>query len=174
MQERTLHDIEQDALSAGIGIGAVCRAANMSDRNFYYLKTGQQTARSGTLRRLDIGLSRAKMAQKLGAGGASERSVYMLCVYAVAQFMRVSADVVLSHDPAKRATSDVEWMAASKVRRLALYVASVATGMKQAEVARAAGMTRAAVCIALKQIEDDRDDAVLDAFLTSLEKVFSA
>jgi len=135
---------------------------------------GRAQARAGTIRRLEIGLSRAKMAARLGATGASGRSVYVLCVYAVANFMKVPAETVLCQDPAKRATSDAEWMAASKLRRIALYVASVATGMSQAEVARAAGMTRASVCIALKEIEDNRDDAVLDAFLTSLERVFSA
>lgn len=173
MSQRTIHHIAAEADDARITIGELCRHAGVTERTFYAIKSGQTQPRPATLRKLELGFSRAKKARKQVDSSFAERNVYLLCVYTVASRMNVPPEEVLAHDPARRATSDASWIRAAKIRRTALYIANCVTGMRQADAARAAGMTRAGVHYAMKDLEDDRDDPQLEAFLSDIERVFA-
>ncbi|OKO68202.1 hypothetical protein AC629_42285 [Bradyrhizobium sp. NAS80.1] len=52
---------------------------------------------------------------------------------------------------------DIQWRRAAYARQLALYLANTAHNVPQKLLAEVAGITPAAVCLALKAIEDLRD-----------------
>lgn len=58
---------------------------------------------------------------------------------------------------------DTEWRRAAYARQLALYLANTSHNVPQTLLAEAAGLTPAAVCMALKAIEDLRDIRSFDA-----------
>lgn len=65
-------------------------------------------------------------------------------------------------------------MRLADARRLVCYIAHNYLQVPQASVARAAGMSKAAVCTAVKDIEEarERGDYVHEAFLRSIEEAF--
>jgi hypothetical protein len=60
---------------------------------------------------------------------------------------------------------DRDWKAAVYARQLALYLANTSDNIPQALLAQATGLTPAAVCIALRAIEDLRDHGDYDALV---------
>lgn len=67
--------------------------------------------------------------------------------------------------------ADKKWLAASRVRALALYLVNTALNVEQNYLARAAGITPAAVCLALRRVEDRRDDPKIKALIALAEKI---
>lgn len=61
---------------------------------------------------------------------------------------------VLASDPGRRATFDPVWKRAADLRGRALYVAHAYCGIPQAQLAAAAGLTNAAVSLAMGRVED--------------------
>lgn len=78
--------------------------------------------------------------------------------------------VVKASEPSRRATACHSWRQQAYVRQLALYLANQATGLPQAELARAIGVTRAAVCAAVREVEDRRDEPTFDALVAAIER----
>lgn len=54
-------------------------------------------------------------------------------------------------------SADHDWLKAVYARQLALYLANTLHGVQQKMLAQIAGLTPAAVCLALQEIEDLRD-----------------
>lgn len=169
-----IQDIAAAARQAEISISALCRAAGTTERSYYKALSNEVEMRPQTARRLRLGLARMRMQNRMGPEPSDQRAIYLLCLMLAGLRSGLDPLEVLAQDPARRATSDADWARAAKVRRHALYLANIGVGMRQADVARAANMTRQAVSIAMKDIEDDRDDQALDEYLTWFEKVFSA
>lgn len=71
-------------------------------------------------------------------------------------------------NPGRRATGSAQWLAAAEARRLGLYLLNAACGFRQAEIARAAGMTRQAVSLAVRAAEERREDGAYDALAERL------
>jgi hypothetical protein len=61
------------------------------------------------------------------------------------------------------------WRRASAIRQAAIYLTNTALGVPQFRLARALDLTAAAVCLAIRAVEDRRDDAAFDAVLTQTE-----
>lgn len=81
---------------------------------------------------------------------------------AVCQLMGLDVAEVRASDPRAGKTADVAWRAAARARQLALYLTNVSLGVRQRVLARVVGLTPAAVCLALRTIEDLRDDPAFD------------
>ncbi|MEM7303740.1 MAG: hypothetical protein AAF468_21890 [Pseudomonadota bacterium] len=87
----------------------------------------------------------------------------------VSREMNVPLTVVRAANPKERNTSDPEWMRGARVRFIANYLVNTALGIPQAALARAYGVSAAAICQQLQKIEDERDDnAELDQLLDRL------
>ena len=80
--------------------------------------------------------------------------VYRLCLGLVCQAEGVPVAEVLASDPGRRATFDPVWKRAADLRGRALYVAHAYCGIPQAQLAAAAGLTNAAVSLAMGRVED--------------------
>ena len=65
---------------------------------------------------------------------------------------------VLDQEPARRATEDPVWLQAAHLRRAALYLAYIMFPLTQARIGRIAGLKKASVSLAIKEIELERED----------------
>ncbi len=150
--------IEEKRLAIGATMNEVERAADVSHGYYSRLLKGQIAKPGAALVRLKLGL--ARLSRDRSAGGGEEILVDLTYRFAVALIAaRLDVDPTLVHaaDPARRATQSPDWMKAARVRRLAVYVVNQYGGIAQVKVAKAAGLTKAAVCQAIKEIEDQRE-----------------
>ncbi|KTR08583.1 hypothetical protein NS365_01205 [Aureimonas ureilytica] len=84
----------------------------------------------------------------------------------------VATGDVLRHDPARRATSDAAWLRAARLRQRAIALVNQGLDLPQSELARALGLTPAAVSLAMGAVEDARhDDPQLDRDMDELERL---
>lgn len=70
-------------------------------------------------------------------------------------------------------TLDTEWRAASQAREIAIYLASVICNLRNASLHRALGLSRPAVTLALRRVEDRRDDPEFDAEIRALVMIMT-
>jgi len=139
--------------------------------------------RPHTIQRIRLALSELKRIHRLselekGTDGKTPwesraAAQYRLCISLVAQTANVLPRFILDADPGRRATADPQWLRAARLRRIALYIASQYLNIPQADIARAASMSKANVCKALQDLEELRDtDAEIARILTAVEGAF--
>ncbi len=149
---------------------SLCVQAGVGTRTYHDAMAGTYVATTATLAKLNAALSRFKLAYGGDKGPMSVHAAYRLALVLAAGHLKADAKAVMAADPAKRLTRDPEWLAGSRVRWLAFWICNVLVGFRQSEVARAASVTRQAVCDAIKEVEDDETLARIRA---ELEEVFS-
>lgn len=88
---------------------------------------------------------------------------------AIAPHYGVTPAQVRAVSPQSGATGNVHWRACAHARQAAIYLANTALGLSQKRLALALGLTPAAVCLALRSVEDRRDDAAFDAALQAAQ-----
>ncbi len=149
----------------------VLRLAGM-DRNYITrLLNREFKLTRAALQRIRLAAARARR-KDVAPDGQRAASAYRLAAAIVGHQLGVSPAEILAADPAKRATADPAWLAVARQRRLALYVAHIYLGIPQAELARAAGMSKAAVSIAMNDVEDLRGEPETEALLSAIEEAF--
>lgn len=162
-----LADIEARRLTLGISVNDLERAAALAGRRYNFLMRGINQPTAATLARLKLALQRLALARDCGTDHRAAM-IYRMAVALAAGALGRDAAAVLKSDPGRRATQDPAWMAAAEVRRLAFYLMNAGAGMKQTEVARAAGVKKQTVSLAVRELEDMREDAKFDAMLDRL------
>lgn len=159
---QALSAIEGARINAGMSRDALALAAGMTERN-YRRALSTLRARPETLARLQgaVGLARRKAA-------ASPRDMIALRAGAaalVAPFYGVTASEALA--PAgEEKTGDALWLAAARARQAAIYLVHATLACSQAELGRAFGVSKVAIHLAVRAVEDRRDDPAFDALLT--------
>ena len=154
-----------------IAEGAVERLAGFSRGFLGQVRKGRRGLSKSMEMRARLAISRLRHGD-VAPGGEYAAASYRLTVSIIADKAGVSPAAILAADPAKRATADPTWLAAAKQRRLALYVAHIYLRIPQAELARAAGMSKAAVSIAMNDVEDLRGEPETEALLSAIEEAF--
>jgi hypothetical protein len=71
-------------------------------------------------------------------------------------------------------TLEPHWRAASLARRRAEYLTNTEANIPQVTIARAVGLTPAAVCIACRKVEQSRDDSTVDDLLNDVAQTVKA
>lgn len=150
----------------------ILRLAGMEPNYLRRLLDGKFRLTRSAYQRIRLATARAKRLDFAPAGQYAAAS-YRLAVAIVADAHRISPAEILASDPSKRATADPEWLRAAKLRRIALYIANIYLAIPQAELARAAGMSKAAVSIAMNDVEDLRGNPETEAMLTKIEEAFA-
>ncbi len=84
-----------------------------------------------------------------------------------ARFYGVTPEEVWATSPQRGATADAHWRACSHARQAAIYLVNIGKGTEQVKLATLLGLTPAAVCLALKAVEDRRDDPAFNEMLFS-------
>lgn len=186
-----IDDIDERRRRIGVSIESLCLAAGVGRRTYLDAKSGTYAPEADTLAKLQAGLKKFRLRIAGDPERIAEQMLYKASVV-LAAFVseaeaaappatsgewRRAADTrarfVLAADPSRRANFNPEWHRASHVRRLGFWIASQIFGMRSAELARAANVTRAAVSVALRELEDGRDhDRELDRVMTSIEELF--
>jgi hypothetical protein len=156
-----------------VPIISLCIQAGVGIRTYYNVLNGDVEPTPPTVARLHAALARFKMAYGGDPGPLSLHAVYKLSLVLAAAQLKSDARAALTADPKRKATADPVWKEAARVRQLAYWITSNMAGFKQAEVARAAGVTKQAVHEGIKSVEDD-PDPVMMAAMRHLEEVFSA
>ena len=157
-----------------IPIVSLCSQAGVGTTTWFEAMRGDKQMRPDTLAKLKAALDRFKRAFTGDPGPLSVHSAVKMCLLYAATELRHSPKAVLAADPARKATSDPAWKAAAEARWVAWWIATRMLGISGADVGRAAGVSRAAVSEAVKQIEDARDeDKQLDRLLSHIEEVFA-
>lgn len=161
-----------EILRKGASESEVARLAGFSPRFLYDIRKGRRSLSPRVIVRIKLALARIQRGDR-HHDGQQAAAAYRLALATVARKMGADPRLVLEADPSKRATADPVWLQAAKVRRVALYIANVYLNVPQAELARAAGMSKAAVSIAMNEVEEMRDSAELEQLLAPIEEAFA-
>lgn len=151
--------IERRRRQLGLSKSKLAALADVSRQHYLDIAGRKTEPRRTTIAKLKLALTR----QEKQLGGAMPVLIYRLCLLHVCQAERVGLEDVLSQDPSRRATFDPAWKQAADARGKALYIAHTACGLPQRQLAAAAGMTPAAVSLAMGRVEDscDPDETLL-------------
>jgi hypothetical protein len=178
----TIAEIDDAIEAAGLLEGQVLRVAGMAPRYLYNIRTGIKPMTSRTANRIRMAIAELKRAQreagreKLTDGKQPSASKvaaqYRMAVGFVAFVAGVKPQFILAADPNRRATADPAWLKAANLRRIALYIANIYLNVPQADLARAAGMSKAAVSVAMNDVEDDRGNPEIEVILAAVEGAF--
>lgn len=170
-----LDEIEQKRRSLRISILKLERMAQISPSYYSKLLAKRYTPGKEVIASLHLAINRV---QACATVDYSEKStqINMLLRTAVALLCQVrglDAEKIQRSDPSKRATQSEEWRQASKVRRDAWALVNSAFGVTGADLARAAGVSRAAISLALTAVMDARDDPAFDQEMDRLERALT-
>ncbi|WP_062203524.1 helix-turn-helix domain-containing protein [Aureimonas sp. AU12] len=169
-----LFAIEAKRLAAGISREQLASAAGMSLRHYDRLVIGDRgTPRASTLGKLRTALARLGRVQ--GAQDDMTRlvgSLFNAALALICQREGVEPSEVLRHAPSRRATADPAWLAAARLRQRAIALVNQGLDLPQSELARALGLTPAAISLAMGAVEDARhEDPELDRTMDVLERM---
>lgn len=166
--------IEQRRRQMRLTVTSLCATAGVAESHYYRLMARQHSPRASTISRLSMALHRYRIGFGAEAGELAPHAALKVTMVLAAFCLKADARAALDADPARRATSNAEWMEAARVRRVAIYIANQFLGFTQSDLARAAGVTKQAVYTGITEMEDERDnDAALKALLDQLEEVLS-
>lgn len=168
--------IERERAAFGIRQVDLAEAAGLSERTYRRLIDGASPPRLDVVERLARQL--ARLAAKAPAPKLDEtlaRVSYRACLGAVAPFYGVDVDAVVAETTAEalRRTVDGRWSAspAALARQAAIYLMNTAIGIQQRRLAELLGLTPAAICLAIRDVEDRREDTRLDRVLDAAERL---
>jgi hypothetical protein len=151
----------------GISVERLIGEARVTYFTWRHGMKGDIRTRTPTLDRLDRALSRLAAGERQ----VTEGSLTLLYRTWVGIFARelgvdIAAAQAIACDFSAEKPQNPDWIAAARVRRLAIYTLACAMGQKNADVARAAGCSRQGVGKAIAEIEALRErDTALDAML---------
>ena len=148
----------------------IARMAKMSYSHLRDVRRGRRPATPELLAQLGIAVRRLKLR---GIDVKLERrAIYRVVLALTAQSLGLDPVSVQVSDPGAKKAANREWREASLARWMAQYLLNTKLNMPQAQVARASGVTKQAVSLAMREIELKRDDPEFDARLAKLEDVF--
>ncbi|WDZ77928.1 hypothetical protein PWG15_05335 [Ensifer adhaerens] len=178
-------DIDDAIQAAGLTEDEVLRAAGAGARYLYNIRYGYRPLTPKFVNRIKQAIAEVKRQRRMEAREKAtngkrpweSRSAaqYRMAIAFVAHAADVKPAFILEADPARRATADPLWLRAARLRRIALYIANQYLHVEQADLARAASMSKANVSYAMKDVEDDRQsDAEIEAIIRAVEGAFEA
>lgn len=162
--------IETRRSELGLSIAELERQARLGTNHLRDLLRGAHDPKPATLARLQLALHRYKRRQSVESDDQFALNIiFRMAVGQAARELDRDPAKVLASDPARRATQDADWSAASEVRDLAIYLMNCGAGFRQTDVARAAGVTKQAVSLAVQRVENRSDEgSAFEAMLTRL------
>ena len=157
----------------GLSIAEVCELAGVRDRQWRRWRVGMACPRPSSLRKIERALARQvqlRMKRERGEDPLSPVAYRMLLVK-FADMAGISAAMVLADDPKDQDKQSPDKAAASLCRQRALYLIVTELNIPLVVAAGYAGITKQAVSKSLRQIEESRDDASIDALLCDMARL---
>lgn len=167
--------------------------AGMRPVNWYRWKRGSQP-NAKTLRKLRAALDRleadparrrssaAPAGAKSGGDGPARqaeaspeliKSTYRGFFVAICHHFGAKPQALLDVDPSRTARMDPVWMEAAKIRALAVYCTVIEFDLRLTQIAGVLDITKQAVSVMLRRVEDLRDDPAIDALLTDTSRLLT-
>ncbi|WP_336800501.1 hypothetical protein [Kaistia sp. MMO-174] len=152
-----LEMLDRDRRRANISISEIAVAAGVSERGIRYALNGIKGIRPSTLRRLERAL--AELQRQARDPAPFIAATYRGLLVSLAHAARLDPDLVIGADPRH------ERGAIARVRMRAFYLMVTEFNLTMTAVAAIAGVTKQAISKSMREIEDERDDAAIDAML---------
>lgn len=164
--------LERFRINNFVTVTSLCATAGVSVKTYERIRRNPEQARSVTIDRLADALKKLRSGNRLDP---ADRLVRIEFVYGgflaqVAPFFGVTPDQVRAQNPRAATTADKAWSTVAHARQAAVYLTHTVGGVPQRAIARAIGLTEAAVCKAIQSIEDRRDDPNLDRMIDAAAK----
>jgi len=160
--------LERERAVRGLSINALAIAAGISA--FWY-----RTLVRSPLRASDAMIARVARALRQADAKRTAELAHVELMYggflaAVCHELELRVDLVREADPTAGKNNGPGGHATSTARQLAIYLVNQHAGVKQRALARAVGVSPAAICIALRAIEDARDSSAIDALIETVSR----
>jgi len=159
--------IDQVRQAHGISMNRLAAEAGVSRTWYQTIDRDPARASEAVLSRLAAALRRLREGQRHDEAMLASlvAATYGGFLAAVCRELALDVALVRAADPRAGKTADVGWRAMARARQLAVYLTNISLGVQQRVLARAVGLTPAAICLGLKTIEDLRDDIAIDALI---------
>jgi transcriptional regulator with XRE-family HTH domain len=169
-----LREFDIERRRAGVSQDALAQAAGITSGWYRKLLRRPASVRPLLLPKL----RRALRALERQAAAPSPVAALTLAAYAgflevTARHYGVTPDQVRATSPQRGATADAHWRSCAHARQAAIYLVNVGLGVEQARIAALLVLTPAAVCLALKDVEDRRDDEAFEAMISAAMRGFT-
>ena len=145
----------------------VARLSGLHINHLYDLRNGRNQATPATMARVRFAVSRIMRRQT--EGEIDFTALYRMSLALAALAFNLDPAQVQVSDPSAKKSNAKNWRDASDARRLAQYVLNTGLGLRQADVARAAGVTKQAINQAAAEIENKRENPEFDALVMRVE-----
>ncbi len=169
-------EIEAIRVEAGLSPYRMCQSAMVPTGTYFRFRAGSRKPRPATIDRwlsVLVGGPNARQLSGQPVTDALVAGVYRGFLAAYAQAVGASPEAVLASDPRLRANGDPAWGEAARLRALAVYSTSIEFDLRGARLAAAIGLTRQAVSLILRRVEDMRDDPDIDALIERAGRMLS-
>lgn len=154
--------------AARVSIDLVCVEAEISAKTYNNALTGRHAVRPSTIARIEqairslsAGLPRWQADEQRLIRATYDAHLAFLCARR-GQPVRATREALQAGSAADRRERE-------RIRQAARYLANTHLGLTQSALARALGLSKVAVHLALKTIEDLRDDPAWDRLLAEAE-----
>jgi hypothetical protein len=138
----------------GVSIVRVAVLAELNPDHIRQIVKGKRKGSPASVAKIKLALARLRA--RATDGPSVEFCLYQALLARAAQALSVSIAEVRASDPADKGRTPAARMCA-QVRWLAFYLMNVGFGVAGAQVARAAGVSKNAVSLALKEVELRRE-----------------
>jgi lambda repressor-like predicted transcriptional regulator len=154
-------------LPAGVSLARLATLAGLHPDHLRQIIRGKRKARPITIAQLKIALLRLRA--RATSGTNSDFALYRRLLVTAAKTLNLDPPAVLKADPAAKGRTPFARQAA-QARWLAFYLMNVSDGVAAFRVAQAAGVSKNAVSLALREVELKREtDPAFDALVSALE-----
>jgi transcriptional regulator with XRE-family HTH domain len=153
-------------------LAEIAHAAEIDPAYLSNLRAGRKNPGPRTIARLRHAIARLK--QRCTEGPSADVVAYRAVLAISAKALNLDAKEVLASDPHARKAACKGWRDACLARWLAQALLNSGLNIRQADVARASGVTRQAVSLAMREIENRRSEPAFDALVTELEDCLKA
>lgn len=146
--------INRARISAGMSHEELCRLARAGSRNWFRILRGEQTASNELLNRLEAALATPRLTKPPQIVAAFHRLVMQF----LAMHLRFDIPTLLATDFSVQRPFNPQWLAAARIRQMAIYITAVELQVSNADLGRALGDSRANIKYARDQVEERRED----------------
>lgn len=169
----TFEEIDAQRRRIGVSVPELCRRAKVNYSTWWRATTGRKSPRPSTLVRLRRGLNAPASPRRPRDNATLILTTFRGYAAHFAILLGADPAIALASEPGKRSNASPAWRLAAEVRELAVYCTVVELDLRGAPVARAIGVTKAAVSQMLRRVEDDRSDPKVDAMVEAAGRLIS-
>ena len=151
--------IDAERRRQGRSVYDFSKTAGVAYSTYWFIKTGRTRPASLTLKRYLRALGvKPGGPPKMRLAGDAVGLAYRAFASEFARAKGLDPDDALACDPSLRAVNNPAWLAAARVRELAIYAVVTEFAVPMAALGRAIGLTKQAVSKAARRVEEARED----------------